>query len=128
MDGGRSFHLHRMSDRSEIRVWSGPTGLGPIDPEIRTRAAGSSSCVGFIENRTIELWDLERGEMPAAWPADVCDAAFRPDGGQVAALRPDGELRVYDLPAMTEAGRCRLGSNFPAGREYTRMALSRDGR
>ena len=66
--------------------------------------------------------------MPAAWPHDVCDAAFRPDGGQIAALRPDGEVIVYDLPAMTEARRFRLGLKFPPRHETARLALSRDGR
>jgi WD40 repeat protein len=54
--------------------------------------------------------------------------AFRPGGGQIAAVRPDGEVRMFDLPAMNEARRLHLGSRFPARVEYSRLALDRDGR
>ena len=68
------------------------------------------------------MWDLERGEIPAAWPADVAAWCIRADGRQVAVVRADGELRVYDLPAMTEAARLRLG--FVT---HERVADQRDG-
>ena len=79
-------------------------------------------------SKMVELWDLERGEMPANWPSDVCEATYRPDGGQVAALRSDGEVRVFNLPAMTETRRCPLGLTFPLQVEYSRLALSWDAR
>jgi serine/threonine protein kinase/WD40 repeat protein/Tfp pilus assembly protein PilF len=128
LDGGRAFHLCRISDRSEIRLVKTQSASALINP--RLDPSGRFVHVVSDPSRTarIVLWDLDRGEIPAAWPHDVCDAAFRPDGGQIAALRPDGEVFVYDLPTMTEAGRCRLGLNFPPRREYARLALSRDGR
>ena len=103
---GGVLHLHRLSDRSGVRV------LGADRPAARLWPAfvpgGRFLTVAFGLSPP-EVWDLERGEVPAAWPADVRCMAARGDGRQVAALCPDGELRVYDLPAMTEASRCRLG-------------------
>ncbi len=125
VEGGHTFHLFRISDQSQLRVVKTNRAGYLIDPELDPRGH-------FVYVRsdpsTIELWDLDHGEVPGAWPSDVCDVAYRPDGGQIAALRPDGEVRVYDLPAMTEARRCHLGSRFPGRVEYSRLALSRDGR
>ncbi len=125
VERGHTFHLHRLSDRSQLRVVKTNRAGFRIDPELDPSGH-------FVHVRsdpsTIELWDLDRGEVPGAWPSDVCDVAYRPDGGQIAALRPDGEVRVFDLPALTEARRCHLGSRFPARVEYSRLALSRDGR
>ncbi len=66
--------------------------------------------------------------MPPVWPADVRCVAARADGGQVAALLPDGDVRVYDLPAMTEALRFRLGLDVPRRIGFPWMSLSEDGR
>jgi eukaryotic-like serine/threonine-protein kinase len=128
LDRSLAFHLRRISDGSEIlqvKTQSASALVNPrLDPNGRFVHVLSDQ---WGHSRTL-LWDLHRGEMPAAWPDDVRDATFRPDGGQIAALRPDGEVIVYDLPAMTEARRCRLGLRFPPQREYARVALSRDGR
>jgi len=125
VDGGNTFHLHRISDRSQLQVVKTNRSGHLINPELDPSGH-------FVHVRSdpskIELWDLDRGEVPGVWPSDVCDVAYRPAGGQIAALRPDGEVRVFDLPAMTEARRCHLGSRFRAGLEYSRLALSRDGR
>ncbi|MGO9661088.1 MAG: WD40 repeat domain-containing serine/threonine protein kinase, partial [Acidimicrobiales bacterium] len=125
VEGGKTFHLRRISDRSQLQVVKTKRSERLINPELDP----SGHFVYFRPDPSkIELWDLDRGEVPRVWPSDVCDVAYRPDGGQIAALRPDGEVRVYDLPAMTESRRCHLGSRFPAGLEYSRLALSRDGR
>jgi len=125
LEGGRKLHFHRISDRSEIRVVTTNRATPLSLPRLDARGR-------FVylkdEQSKIELWDLERSESPAAWPSDVCDAAYRPDGGQIAALRPDGEVRVYDLPAMTEPRRLNLGLSFRPNVEYSRLALSWDGR
>ena len=125
VEGGHTFHLHRISDRSQLRVVKTNRAGYRFDPELDP--SGHFVCARSDPSK-IELWDLDRGFVPGAWPTDVCDVAYRPDGGQIAALRPDGEVRVFDLPAMNEARRCHLGSRFPARVEYSRLALSRDGR
>jgi serine/threonine protein kinase/WD40 repeat protein len=119
----KSFELLRLSDQSLIRSVSATDN--PAWPLLDPR--GRFVIVWSSTSHT-DLWDLERGEVPKAWPADVRCAAYRPDGGQIAALRPDGEVRVYDLPAMTEVKRCHLGLSFPEQLGHERMALSRDGR
>jgi len=119
-----SIHVYRLSDRSKVRV------VGSDRPSarswLRLVAGGRFVSVESGSSQT-ELWDLERGEVPAAWPADVRCVAPRLDGRQVAALRSDGELRVYDLPALTEASRCRLGVAVPRRLAYPWMSLSEDG-
>ena len=125
LEGGHTFHLHRISDRSQLRVVKTNRAGYRIEPELDP--SGHFVCVRS-DPSNIELWDLDRGEVPRVWPSDVCDVAYRPDGGQIAALRPDGEVCVFDLPAMNEARRFHLGSRFPARVEYSRVALSRDGR
>ena len=125
LERGDAFHLHRISDRSLLKVVKTNRAGERMDPELDPSGH-------FVSVRSdpskIELWDLDRGEMPRVWPSDVCDVAYRPDGRQIAALRPDGEVRVFDLPAMNEARRFHLASRFPAVVEYSRLALSRDGR
>jgi serine/threonine protein kinase/WD40 repeat protein len=125
VEGGHTFHLHRISDRSQLRVVKTNRAGSLVEPELDP--SGHFVYVRSDPSK-IDLWDLDRGEVPGVWPSDVCDVAYRPDGGQIAALRPDGEIRVYDLPAMTEARRLHLGSRFVARVEYSRLALSRDGR
>jgi WD40 repeat protein len=46
----------------------------------------------------------------------------------MAALRADGELRLYDLPAMAESARHRLGPDVDLDLNYYWMSLSGDGR
>jgi serine/threonine protein kinase/WD40 repeat protein len=120
-----SIHVHRLSDGSEVRVVGSDR---PLDRYwIRFVPGGRFACVdaGALQ---IELWDLERGEVPSAWPADVRCAVPRPDGRQVAALRSNGELRVYDLPAATDSSRCRLGVAVPSRLAPASMSLAEDGR
>jgi WD40 repeat protein len=120
-----SIHVHRLSDRSELKVVKAgrPANrdwplLSPGGRFLGTRAGPSR----------VELWDLERGEIPAAWPADARGLAHRADGRQVAALRVDGELIVFDLPAMTVAARARIESEVHVLLSHHWMALSGDGR
>ncbi len=128
LDRGGTFHLRRLSDGSEVRLVKTRSGSALIDPRLEPTGRFVHAVSDPSGIAATVFWDLERGEVPAAWPHDACDATFRPDGGQIAALRPDGEVIVYELPAMTEARRCRLGLRFPPRREYARLALSRDGR
>jgi serine/threonine protein kinase/WD40 repeat protein/tetratricopeptide (TPR) repeat protein len=120
-----TIHVHRLSDRSELRT------VGAGRPMTRSRpllsADGRFLSFWAVPSLT-ELWDLERGEVPAAWPADVRGVAFRADGRQMAALRADGELRLYQLPAMAESARHRLGLDVPGLFHYRWMSLSGDGR
>jgi serine/threonine protein kinase/WD40 repeat protein len=122
---GGTIHVHRLTDRSEIKV------VGAERPRAREWPAFSPDgrfLSVWAPPSFIELWDLERGEVPASWPADVRGVAFRSDGRQVAALRADGELRLYDLPAMGETARHRLGFVVPMPMNYAWIALSGDGR
>jgi WD40 repeat protein len=120
-----TIHVHRLSDRSEIRA----LGAGrPLAREWPILSADGRFLSVWAPPSSIELWDLERGEVPAAWPADVRGAAFRDDGRQLAALRADGELRVFGLPGLTESARRRLGLRVPVLMSHGWMALSGDGR
>jgi serine/threonine protein kinase/WD40 repeat protein len=127
-----TIHVHRLSDRSVIKA----VGAGRPAARRWPRSWPSFSPGGrFLHVRSgesgIELWDLQRGEIPAAWPADARGVVHRADGRQVAVLRADGELRVYDLPALTEAARLRLGfvtREWIVANMAPDLALSGDGR
>ena len=106
----------------------GGRGRPAFGPEVARRLSGRPvPHASGQSRRAYELWDLERGEVPAAWLVDARAVAHRADGRQVAALRSDGELRVYDLPALTESARARLGFDVDRLTD-DRMALSGDGR
>ena len=93
---------------------SGPTGPSARDlagllsgrpvPQRLCRASRTSSCGTSSGARS----PPPGRPMSAAW-------RIRADGRQVAVLRADGELRVYDLPAMTEAARSGSGSTCTSG-------------
>ncbi len=120
-----TIHVHRLSDRSEIKAVGADRISAPAWPGF---SPGGRFLHVYSGGSDIELWDLERGEIPAAWPADARGAVHRADGRQVAVVRADGELRVYDLPAVTEAARLRLGLVTPDRVGAREMALSGDGR
>jgi serine/threonine protein kinase/WD40 repeat protein len=122
--GGDSLHVRRFSDQSEIRVVKSKRGFEGRPMLI----AGGRFAIVWSGSTQTELWDLERGEMAAEWPADVRCASPRADGAQVAAIRSGGEVRVYDLPSMSEAARFPLGADVPRRYGLDRMALSPDGR
>jgi WD40 repeat protein len=122
---GLSLHLHRISDQAEIKVVNASGSPGLSWPVLD---ASGRFVVAWSGPSHTELWDLERGEVPAAWPAVVRGAALRFDGRQVAALQPDGEVRLYDLPAVTEVSRFRIEHEFPRRLALLHhVALSRDG-
>ena len=116
IDGGRAIHLCRVSDGSEIRLVKTQSTAILNRPELDSTGRFVYAVLGSAGASRIVLWDLERGEMPASWPLDVCDATFQPDGARIAALRPDGEVVVYDLPAMNdvEAVPCGVEIHAPA--------------
>ena len=63
-----TIHVRRLSDRSEIKA------VGADRPSARVMpgfAPGGRFLHVFSDESDIELWDLERGEIPAAWPADA---------------------------------------------------------
>jgi len=120
-----TIHVHRLSDRSEIKAVGADRPSARVWPGF---SPGGRFLHVFSGESDIELWDLERGEIPAAWPADARGVKPRTDGRQVAVVRADGELRVYDLPAMTEAARLRLGFVTHDRVDAREMALSADGR
>src|SRR5262249_54078466 len=97
----RTIHVPRLSDPSELKV------LGADRPSFRAwpLLSPDGRFLSTWSETQLELWDLERGEVPAAWPADARGVAYRPDGRQVAVVRVNSELRVYDLPAVTESAR-----------------------
>jgi WD40 repeat protein len=121
---GGTIHVRRLSDRSEIKVVGHER---PLAREWPAFSPGGRFVRFWLLPPRIELWDLERGEVPAAWPADVRGVAYRADSRQLAALRADGELRLYDLPAMTETARRRLRFDVPERMGPAGMALSGDG-
>jgi WD40 repeat protein len=120
-----SLHVHRLSDRSLVRVVAADRPAARRWPQF---VPGGQFVSVLSGSSHTELWDIERGVVPAAWPGDARCLSPRLDGRQVAVLRPDGELRVYNLPSLTEASRCRLGVDVPSQLPYHRMSLSEDGR
>src|SRR5262249_14436157 len=120
-----TIHVHRLSDRSEIRA----VGAGrPMHRERPLLSADGRFLSFWAVPSSTELWDLERGEIPPAWPADVRGVALPTQGRQMAALRADGELRLYLMPAMAETARHRLGLDVEMYLNYHWMSLSGDGR
>ena len=120
-----SIHVHQLSDCSLVRV------MGSDRPSARSwplLVPGGRFLIVYSGSQQAELWDLERAIVPAAWPADVRCAAIRADGAQVAALRSDGEIRIYDLPAVTEASCWRSGLVVPRWLRWPFMSLAEDGR
>jgi serine/threonine protein kinase/WD40 repeat protein len=120
-----SLHLSRLSDRTEIRA------VQPKRPANRSYpvlVGGGRFVIVRSGPWLMELLDLERGDVAAPWPADVRCAVPRADGRQVAALRSDGELRVYDLPSMTEAARFQTDLEVPRHCPTEWIAFSGDGR
>ncbi len=118
-------HVYRLSDRSQVRV------LAADPPARRTWPVfvpGGRFVYLMSDESRMELWDLERGELPTAWPADVRCVAPRPDGKQVAALRSTGELQVYDLPSMARSSSCQLEFEVRVWLTHAWMSLSQNGR
>jgi eukaryotic-like serine/threonine-protein kinase len=120
-----SIHVYRLSDRSEVHVLGTDRTTTRSWP--RLIPGGRFLSIGSSRLGT-ELWDLQKGEVPAAWPTDVRAVAPRADGKQVAALQSDGAVHVYDLPAMTEAARCSVFPTKPGRFPNRWMSLSEDGR
>jgi WD40 repeat protein len=120
-----TIHVHRLSDRSEIKAVGNDR---PAAREWPVFFPGGRFLHIWSGESDIELWDLERGEVPAAWPADARGVVYRADGRQVAVVRADGELRVYDLPAATESARMQLGFVTRRRVDTDEIALSGDGR
>jgi eukaryotic-like serine/threonine-protein kinase len=120
-----SLHVHRLSDRAEIQVVKSDHASALSWPML---VPGGRFVVAMSGSTEMKLWDLERGELAAAWPADVRGAMCRPDGKQIAAVQSDGDLSIYDLPAMTQVHRFNIGSNVARRVAYERLAWSRDGR
>ncbi len=117
--------VYRLSDQSQARV------LLADRPSRRAWPAfvpGGRFLLVLADSSRWELWDLERGNLPAAWPADVHCVTGRADGAQIAALRSSGELRVYDLPSMALASSCSLGFEVRSWLTHAWMSLSQNGR
>ncbi len=129
VDVGRDglIHVYRLSDRSKLKVLAAEEPVRRLWPMMVP--GGRFLLIDVADVKSCwELWDLERGIRPDAWPADVRAASARPDGSRVAALRSTGELVVYDLPSLNRRSSCRLGFEvrllFPIGW----MSLSQSGR
>jgi serine/threonine protein kinase/WD40 repeat protein len=120
-----SLHVHRLADQAEIDVIKSER---PSTLSWPLLIPGGRFVIVLSGSERTEFWDLERREVPAVWPADVRGAMHRPDGRQVAALLSGGELRIYNLPAMTESTRFPLGRDIPKRIANKCMALSEDGR
>jgi eukaryotic-like serine/threonine-protein kinase len=124
LDRDHMIHVRRLSDRSEIKAMGGNS---PIEREWPALARGGRFLIVWSGRSRLELWDLDRGLVPSAWPSDVRGAQMRGDGKQVAALRSGGELIVYDLPALNEVSRRRYQADA-SGQPSSLIALSQDGR
>jgi len=116
--------VRRLSDRSVIQVMGSDRPSGRSWPVFVPGGRFFTIWSGTLRT---ELWDIERGAMRAEWPGDVRCAVARADGAQVAALRSDGELRIYNLPAMNVSSWFRLGTPVRGQLRYPWMSLSDDG-
>jgi serine/threonine protein kinase/WD40 repeat protein len=125
LEGGRRLALYRISDRALLRRME---GRGTETLSYPTLDATGRFAYVLAGQSAVELYDLERCEVPRSWPSDTCEAAFSPEGSHVVALRPDGEVRICELPSMAETSRIRLETRFPNRVEHSRLALSRGGR
>jgi WD40 repeat protein len=125
LEGDSAMHVYRLSDRSEVRVVMPRRQARRSSPEF---VPGGRFVMVWADSSHAELWDLKRGEQPAAWPDDVRCVAARPDGRRVAALRFDGALHVYNLPSLSEASRWQLGFDVRTLWPIPCMSLSDDGR
>jgi serine/threonine protein kinase/WD40 repeat protein len=125
LEGDGAIHVYSVSDRSEVRIMVPGGRARRSSPEF---VPGGRFVTVWADLSQAELWDLERGEQPAAWPDDVRCVSARPDGRQVAALRSDGALHVYNLPSFSEASRWRLGFDVRELSPVPSMSLSDDGR
>jgi serine/threonine protein kinase/WD40 repeat protein len=117
-------HVHRLSDKSELRVLGADRLVRRFWP---TFVPGGRFVHIVADSKWAELWDLERGVQPEAWPRDARGAAVRSDGSQVAALRSTGELVVFDLPSFNRRSSCRLGFDVSKFIVTTSLCLSQTG-
>jgi WD40 repeat protein len=90
--------------------------------------AGGRFLIALADMSRYELWDLESGEIPDAWPKDVRCAAAGADGRHMAVLLSTGEVRVYDLPSLAVRSSCWVRFEMPKWLRYGWMSLSQDGR
>jgi serine/threonine protein kinase/WD40 repeat protein len=125
IDRAGLIHVRRLSDQSELRVLGADRAALRNFPKFVP--GGRFVCL-FAEPSSYELWDLEKGEIPGAWPAETMCVAARGDGASVAALSSKGQLRVYDLPLLKESSRCEIGFEIPKWLGHGWMSLSEDGR
>ncbi len=109
-------HVHRVSDGQELFALPAPPGAGPItdywgvafSPDGRflnqrcwCKAGGLRSC----------LWRLDGPEPVVVLDDDRWDLAFRPGGGQFAAVYPDRTVRLFDAASGKELR--RFQTNLP---------------
>ena len=76
LDKSGSIYVHKLSDRSLIRVMSSGRTRARSWPRL---LPGGRFLLVESGSSDVELWDLDSGEVSAAWPDDVRCAAFRAD-------------------------------------------------
>ncbi len=118
-------HVYRLSDLSAARVLGADRRARRSWPVF---VPGGRFVYLLADESRMELWDLERGHVPAGWPADVHCVAARADGKQVAALRSTGELQIYELPSMAKRSSWSLGFGVRTWLTHAWMSLSQSGR
>jgi serine/threonine protein kinase/WD40 repeat protein/Tfp pilus assembly protein PilF len=129
VDVGRDglIHVYRLSDRSKLKVLAAEEPVRRLWPMMVPGGRFLLIDVADV-NSCWELWDLERGVRPDAWPADVRGVSVRPDGSRAAALRSTGELVVFDLPSLNRRSSCRLGFEVRSLFQIDWMSFSQRGR
>ncbi len=125
VDGGGLIHVYRLSDRAKTRVLGSSPSRARRFPVF---VPGGRYVRIVASSEWMELWDLEQGVLPDAWPADTRGAAATADGAQVVALRQTGELVVFDLPSFRRRSSCALGFDVPKMIGHNWMSLSNSGR
>jgi hypothetical protein len=139
--GGRNvLHAQRLVPTSAggLRVAAEiqPIDLGPVDPENietpavallpRPRSRDVLVVLTTTDGSTLSLWtadgSVEPYRLPADWPADATDVAWRPDGGAIAATtsRPSTNGEFEPAFVIAAAGDRRT-TVIPAAGEYSRL-------
>jgi eukaryotic-like serine/threonine-protein kinase len=125
VDARGLIHVVRLSDGFELRVVGAKRPARRAWPRLLWGGRFVSTLADYSR---YELWDIEKGDVSDAWPADTRCTAAGLDGRYVAALRSTGELLIFDLRSFTLRSTCQIGFPVPRWLSQGWLCVSQDGR